>query len=93
MLGKLDMARKYLEKAVHRDASKNDFMNLGHISWCLGEKQKAIANYRLCLKAANGDVDWFARVLHEDSKYLSVHGIQAIDIPLMIDYIQLSYKL
>jgi tetratricopeptide (TPR) repeat protein len=90
MLGKFDNAAKYLEKSLIRDAGKNDYMNLGHIYWCRGEKQKAIENYRLSLKTSNMDVDWFSRVLHDDSKYLGLHGIHTIDILLMIDYIRLS---
>ncbi|MFO7370167.1 MAG: hypothetical protein R6X09_07865 [Bacteroidales bacterium] len=90
MLGKFDNAFKYLEKALPHGAGKNDFMNLGHISWCRGDKQKAIENYILCLKASNMDADWFSKVLYDDSRYLAVHGIKPIDIPLMIDYIRLS---
>jgi tetratricopeptide (TPR) repeat protein len=92
MLGKFDNAAKYLEKSLLHDAGKNDYMNLGHIYWCRGEKQKAIENYRLSLKISNMDVDWFSRLLHDDSKYLELHGIHAIDILLMIDYIRLSAK-
>jgi len=90
MLGKLDQAAKYLEKSMLQEASKNDFMNQGHIFWCQGKKQMAIEKYRLSLKASHMDIDWFARVLQEDSKYLATYGIHAIDIPLMIDYIRLS---
>lgn len=90
MLGKLDNALKYMEKSLLHDAGKNDYMNLGHIYWCQGEKQKAIENYRLSLKVSNMDVGWFSRVLHDDSKFLEIHGIRAIDIPLMVDYIRLS---
>jgi len=90
MLGKFDNAAKYLEKSLSHGAGKNDYMNLGHVFWCRGEKQKAIENYRVSLKTSNMDVDWFSKVLYDDSKYLGLHGIQAIDIPLMIDYIRLS---
>jgi hypothetical protein len=90
MLGKFDNASKYLEKSLPHGAGKNDFMNLGHIYWCRGEKQKAIENYIHCLKSSNMDADWFSKVLYDDSRYLAVHGIKPIDIPLMIDYIRLS---
>jgi tetratricopeptide (TPR) repeat protein len=90
MLGKFDNAAKYLEKSLAHDAGKNDYMNLGHIYWCRGEKQKAIELYRLSLKTSNMDIDWFSSLLYDDSKYLALHGIHGIDIPLMIDYIRLS---
>ena len=65
-------------------------MNLGHIYWCKNERQKAIENYRQSLKASGMDIDWFSRVFLDDSKHLGQHGIRAIDIPLMIDYVRLS---
>jgi tetratricopeptide (TPR) repeat protein len=90
MLGKFDNAAKYLEKALLHGISKNDYMNLGHIYWCKDDRQKAIENYRMSLKISGMDMDWFSNVFHDDSKYLGMHGIKAIDIPLMIDYIRLS---
>lgn len=92
MLGKFDTAVKYLEKSILLDASKNDYMNLGHLYWCQDQKQKAIDNYRQSLKASGMDIEWFSKVLHDDSKYLSGYGVKMIDIPLMIDYISLSAK-
>jgi tetratricopeptide (TPR) repeat protein len=92
MLGNLENARKYLEKSLTQGSNKNDYMNLGHIYWCLGNKPKAIENYRLSLAKANMDVEWFSRVLNDDHKYLSPYHIAAFDIPLMVDYIRLSAK-
>lgn len=90
MLGRFDNAIKYLEKSILHNVNKHDFMNLGHIYWCKGDKQKAIQNYRLSMKSSGQNVDWFSRVMHDDSKYLAKYHIHAIDIPLMIDYIRLS---
>jgi|WetSurMetagenome_2_1015567.scaffolds.fasta_scaffold20507_3 tetratricopeptide (TPR) repeat protein len=90
MLGKFDNAAKYLEKPLVHGISKNDYMNLGHIYWCKNERPKAIENYRLSLKSSAMDVNWFSSVFHDDSKFLGLHGIKPIDIPLMIDYIRLS---
>jgi tetratricopeptide (TPR) repeat protein len=90
MLGKLDVAKKYLERSLEKETNKNDFLNLGHINWCLKDKQKAIENYRKSLRASNMDADWFGRAMMDDSKHLSVYGIHIFDIPLMIDYIMMS---
>ena len=93
MLGRFDNAIKYLEKSILHNVNKHDFMNLGHIYWCKGDKLKAIQNYRLSMKSSGQNVDWFSRVMHDDSKYLAKYHIHAIDIPLMIDYIRLSATL
>jgi tetratricopeptide (TPR) repeat protein len=90
MMGKFDNAAKYLEKAFLQTTGKNDYLNLGHIYWCKDERQKAIENYRLSFKSSGRDINWFSNIFIEDSKYLEQHGIKAIDIPLMIDYIRLS---
>jgi tetratricopeptide (TPR) repeat protein len=90
MLGNMENARKYLEKSLGKETTKNDFLNLGHIYWCLHDRPKAIDNYRKSLQAAHMDHEWFARAFTDDSKYLTVHGIQQFDIPLMVDYILMS---
>jgi len=90
MMGKFDNAAKYLEKTLAHGTGKNDYINLGHIFWCRGEKQQAIEYYRLSLKTSGMEIDWFSRTFLDDGKYLSIYGIPAIDIPLMIDYIRLS---
>lgn len=90
MMGKFDTAAKYLEKPLLQGINKNDYMNLGHIYWCKNERQKAIENYRQSLRASGINIDWFARLFHDDSKYLEQHGIAPLDIPLMIDYVRLS---
>ncbi len=90
MLGNMENARKYLEKSLGKETTKNDYLNLGHIYWCLHDRPKAIESYRKSLQAAHLDHEWFAGALMDDSKYLTVHGIQQFDIPLMIDYILMS---
>jgi tetratricopeptide (TPR) repeat protein len=90
MLGNMENARKYLEKTMGKESTRNDYLNLGHIYWCLHDRPKAIENYRKSLQTAHMDNEWFARALVDDSKYLSVHGIQQFDIPLMVDYILMS---
>jgi tetratricopeptide (TPR) repeat protein len=90
MLGNMENARKYLELSIGKETTKNDYLNLSHIYWCLHDRRKAIDNYRKSLMTANMDFDWFARALMDDSKYLTVHGINGFDIPLMVDYVLMS---
>jgi tetratricopeptide (TPR) repeat protein len=90
MLGKMEKAKKYLEKSLEKETSRNDYLNLGHIYWCLNDKPGAIGNYRKSLQAANMDSGWFARALLDDGKYLTAHGINSFDIPLMVDYVLMS---
>ncbi len=90
VLGKLEKARKYLRKSIATEGNRNDFMNLGHIEWSLGNKKDAIENYRQSIQKSNQDYEWFARVFEEDKKYLLKYGIQPFDTVLMLDYLKFT---
>ena len=87
--GKFDTARKYFEKAIRKETNKNDFVNMGHVEWCTGNKKMAIENYRKSLIKSGADFEWLATVFDQDKKYLLKYGIKEFDIPLMIDYLRL----
>ncbi len=90
MLGKFDAAKKYFEKIIAGGGNKNDFMNLGHVLWCMNERSGAIENYKNSLRSSEMDITWFSKVFHEDSKHLIRHGIPPFDIPLMLDYLKIN---
>lgn len=90
LLGKFEHADKYFRKVIEKEGNRNDFMNLGHVSWCQGNKAEAIYNYRRSIEKAEFDYDWFGEVLEEDSVYLLKHGIKSFDLPLMVDYLRLG---
>jgi len=92
MLGKYENAGKYLHKAITIDATKHDYMNMGHILWSGGNTKKAIENYIMSIKSSDNDLEWFSNTLNEDSKYLIDKGIHSFDIALMTDYLRLSAK-
>ncbi len=90
LTGKFDQAEKYFRKVIEKEGNRNDFMNLGHVLWCKGDREGAINNYRRSIEKAEFDYDWFAQVLSEDSVHLVRHGINSFDIPLMADYLRLG---
>ncbi|MBN2762548.1 MAG: tetratricopeptide repeat protein, partial [Bacteroidales bacterium] len=90
VLGKFDTAKKYFEKVITGKGNKNDYLNLGHVEWCMGKKPAAIEQYRHSIKASSNDMAWYAKVMQEDGRYLIKHGIKPFDIPLMIDYQRMS---
>lgn len=92
MLGKFDTARKYFQKVVENDHGENDLLNLGHVEWCSGNKQKAIEIYSQSIQKATGNFDWFNSEFLADSDILIRHGIDPFDIPLMLDYLKFLGK-
>ena len=91
VLGKFDQAEKYFLKVIEQEGNKNDYMNLGHVLWCQGNRKGAIENYRKSLEKGSRDVEWFSSVMEEDGIHLGRHGIKELDIPLMVDYIRMGF--
>ena len=91
VLGKLDNSKKYLEKLIDKDANRFDYINLGHVEWCLGNKEAAIENYIKSVKQKDNTLESFLGSFRVDEKHLLKNGVEEDDIPLMLDYLQ--YKL
>jgi len=91
VLGKFETAKKYFENIIEDDANKYDFMNLGHVEWCLGNREAAIKNYKLSINRSDNNLKSFLSGLEDDRKYLTKFGIEEMDIILMLDY--LKYQL
>jgi tetratricopeptide (TPR) repeat protein len=90
LVGKTENAKKYYEKIIAREGNKYDYMNLGHVYWSMGDKPKAIENYRTSLKNAEMDFNWFTKTMEEDFPHLLKYNIPEFDMPLMMDYIKMS---
>ena len=91
VLGKMETAKKYYERLLEDEANRYDFMNLGHVEWCLGNSQAALKNYKLSVTKGENNLKAFMAGFDEDKQYLIKHGIKPDEIPLMIDY--LKYQL
>ena len=78
LLGKFDQAEKYFNKVIMKEGNRNDFMNLGHVLWCKGNRTEAINNYQKSIEKAGFDYDWFGNILTEDSGYLVKYGINPL---------------
>jgi tetratricopeptide (TPR) repeat protein len=90
MLEKLDTAKKYFEKILQTEGNQNDLLNLGHIEWCLGNKKQAILRYKESLEKSGNNTIWFTEEFMADGEILIRYGINAIDIPLMRDFVLLK---
>ncbi len=89
LTGKLDSARDYLERLLADEPdNKHDLMNHGHVCFCMGHADKALASYAGSLKAW-GDTSAFSLSFQEDARHLIACGVTERDIKLMLDYVLL----
>lgn len=91
VMGKFETAKKYLTNLIEENANKYDFMNLGHVDWCLGNREIAVKNYKLSINRSDNNLKSFMIGFEEDKKHLLKFGIKEIDMVLMMDY--LKYQL
>ena len=86
--GKFEKAKEYYDRLMKNEANKYDFMNLGHVEWCLGNQKTAIKNYKLSLNREDNNLKAFMASFNEDKKYLLEFGIDEFEITLMMDYLR-----
>lgn len=88
VLGKFDSARSYYDRLMESEANKHDFMNLGHLEWCSGNRKAALKNYKISLSRDDNNMKSFLAAFEEDKKYLTSFGIEQSEINLMLDYLK-----
>ncbi len=86
--GKFEKAKEYYERLMKSEANKYDYMNLGHVEWCLGNQKTALKNYKLSLNREDNNLRAFMTSFKEDKKFLIEFGIDQFEITLMMDYLR-----
>ena len=90
-LGKFDQAEKYSHKLLKQSPNQHDYMNMGHIMWCKGNRQSALEWYQKCVTFPGHSVNAFLESFNNDINLLISHKVDKNDIPIMLD--QLRYHL
>jgi tetratricopeptide (TPR) repeat protein len=88
LLGKFDQSKKYYNKLQEAGSNPFDIMNLGHVEWCLGDRQKAIEKYRESIVSGEMGLEAFLESFEEDWKHLIEHGVDPDDIPIVLDHLR-----
>ena len=87
-LGKFDTAIKYNEKLLQQDSTNQfDLMNTGHVYLSRGEPQKAYEYYVQSLQQEEFSFKQFLEYFEQDRPYIIEHGVDPLDIDLLIDYL------
>lgn len=87
--GKKQQAEKYFQKLIDDEPTKHDLMNMGHVQWSLGNRKLALDYYKKSIAKTDFTEMEFFEVFEEDLHHMLKQGVEAEDIPILLD--QLRY--
>jgi len=83
--GNLQRAEYYANKLIEDNPTAHDYLNAGHIAWCQSKLTESLNYYSKSLNLRQDNWDLFLESFNEDKTYLIANGIDADEIPLMLD--------
>lgn len=89
-LGRIPESAEYYRQLLEMDPNAYDFMNAGHVAFCLGNRQLAVDYYKNSIHYRDGDLNAFLKAFVADRKLLVANGINPDEIPLIIDYVRIN---
>ena len=88
--GDFVQAEYYSHKVFEIEPNTQDYLNAGHIAWCLRKNAIAIDYYIQCINSIQKNIEHFVELIEKDRVYLLNNGIHADDFSLLID--ELMYR-
>ncbi len=88
VLGKFENAQKYyLKLRENNKADRFDYLNMGHVEWCMNNTENATGFYKEAYSLSKYNNKKFKQDFYEDKPYLIKHGVPELEIGLMLDYL------
>ena len=85
--GNIEQSEYYILKLLENEPTAHDYLNAGHVAWCQQKLNLAIEYYRKSLNLQQNSWEVFMEAFNEDKPFLIQNGIDADDIPLLLDSI------
>jgi tetratricopeptide (TPR) repeat protein len=85
--GRFDESEKYYDRLSESKLNAHDFINMGHLALCKGDKKSAIEYYRKSIITKEITKESFMTIFWEDEEFLLLHGVNPDDLPILLDYL------
>jgi tetratricopeptide (TPR) repeat protein len=85
LMGKYVQARNYYHKILSHKPDSQDYMNAGHTEWVLQNIKNALDLYKRSVETIKGGYEKFRVEFNRDIPELTAAGIEATEIPLLLD--------
>lgn len=89
---KYEQAWKYYNKILDNKPQMEDYLNSGHVAWAIGNMDSAVKQYATAYRLSQTP-ESFLNAFNKDKEVLLEQGINANDIPLMLDLIRYNEDL
>jgi len=86
-LGRFDDSEKYYERLSAGKLNAHDLINMGHLALCKGRKKEATDLYRQSIIIGELSKEKFMTIFAEDQHLLISLGVNADDLPILLDYL------
>ena len=88
-LGRFEESEKYYELLSAGKLNAHDLINMGHLALARGRKKEAIELYRRSILSGEISKKKFIAIFSEDQNQLISLGVNADDLPILLDYLLL----
>ncbi|NLA47859.1 MAG: tetratricopeptide repeat protein [Bacteroidales bacterium] len=86
-LGRFEDSEKYYDLLSAGKLNAHDMINMGHLALARGRKKEAIELYRKSILTGEINKEKFIAVFSEDRNQLISLGVNADDLPILLDYL------
>jgi tetratricopeptide (TPR) repeat protein len=86
-LGKFSESQKYYDILKGSQMNPHDFINMGHLSICMGKGKEAAEYYRQSMAGNAMSREAFINTMKYDEDLLLQHGVDPDDLPIITDYV------
>ena len=89
-LGRFSDSEKYYERLSSGKLTAHDLINIGHLELCKGNRRAAADHYRQSILSDEISLEQFVSLFSGDRELLISLGVNADDLPIILDYLQYS---
>jgi len=90
--GRFSEAESYFDRLAITGLTPFDRINKGHLALCQGDLQKASEHYLSAVTGGEMTVEAFVNTFNEDIPVLANNGVNADDLPIVLDYVLMFLK-
>ncbi|WP_436416526.1 tetratricopeptide repeat protein [Petrimonas sp.] len=84
---KFDVAQRYYSQIIENQPNAHDFLNAGHVEFCLANTKKAVVLYVNAVRST-GSFNVFKSMFDEDLEELQKAGIDTTILPIILDKVR-----